>query len=96
MPRREVQLSEKPRPPLPRPLEPSLVTAVREAGWEISPVGWAQRRLGEIAELRRQLERARAVAEGEPRGGDPPVTTGGSEDPVRAPAERADPTLTVN
>ena len=76
------------------PHEPALVAAVREAGWEISPVGWAQRRLSEIAELRRQLERA--VAEGELRGGDPPVTTGGSEDPVRTPAERADPPLTVN
>jgi hypothetical protein len=59
---RRVVFSERPRPPLPRPLEPGLVTAVREAGWEILPSGWAQRRLADIIELRQQLECARAAA----------------------------------
>jgi hypothetical protein len=86
----------RPRPPLPRPLEWGLLEAARAAGWTVVPAFWAERRLAEIDELRQQLQRARAVAEGEPRGGDPPVTTGGSEDPVRAPPARADPTLTVN
>lgn len=66
MPRR-VGLSERPRLPLPRPLEPGLVTAVRETRWEILPSGWAQRRLADLAELRQELERARAAAEDERR-----------------------------
>jgi hypothetical protein len=47
---------------IPIPLEPSLVAAVRAAGWEVVPHGWAKRRLADLDELRRQLERARAAA----------------------------------
>ena len=62
MPRREVQLSEKPRPPVLRPLEPGIVALVREHGWEVLPREWARQRLREIAQLRRQLDDARTAA----------------------------------
>ena len=47
---------------IPTPLEPPFVAAVRQAGWEVVPSGWAQRRLAELAELRRKLEDAHPEA----------------------------------
>ena len=63
------------------------MAAAREAGWELLPREWAQRRLREIDELKRQLNDARAAAEGERRGGDAPVTTESSGDTGRATSE---------
>jgi hypothetical protein len=59
---RPVALSERPRPPLPVPPDPSFVATARQLGWALVPTFWMERRLAEIAELKRQLARAANAA----------------------------------
>ena len=58
---------EKQTPARLQPLPPHIVEQARASGWSLVPAFWMERRLADLAELRRQLEDARAEASQETR-----------------------------